>query len=88
MSFKDLSDKEKLQYLEERMKKVTIDLFTKKITANEFEEKFNLYCNAVSHLRKTLNMPDLFDELNEKYKDTNDDPDTLYQINPNLNDMK
>lgn len=43
MSFKNLSDKEKMEYFENKHKQATVDLVLKKINSDDFLIKANKY---------------------------------------------
>ena len=81
MSFKDLPDKEKMEYFENKLKQVTIDLFLKKINNDEFSPKFDKYCAYVNHYRRKLNMPLMFQE-NKNDNNEDDDDELLVMCKP------
>lgn len=73
-----MTDNEKLELCEKKLKMATINLFSKKITSEEYTIIFDKYTPYIKYYRRKLNKPDLF----ESNKD--DDPDELLQI-VNLN---
>ena len=79
---KTMTDNEKLECYERKMKQVTIDLFSKKITSEEFAKKFDKYCFVVNYYRKKLNKLDLFENNN-----TDNNPDEQLQIVNNIENV-
>ena len=68
-----MSDSQKLELCEQKINMATINLFSKKITKEEFAKIFDKYLPYVTHYRRKLNQPDLF-------ASTTDDPDELLKI--------
>ncbi len=54
------TDEQKLNYCEDKLRKVTINLFNKTITGEEFTILFGKYSKCVQYYRKKLNKSDLF----------------------------
>ncbi len=68
-----MTDYEKLEVCEKKLKNATFDLFSKRITPEEYANIVDKYILYVSYYRNKLNKPDLF-------ASTDDDDDELLQI--------
>jgi len=64
-----MTDEEKLKYCEDKLRQVTINLFKKTITSEEFTILFDKYSKYVQHYRQKLNKPDLFKDDKDKVDD-------------------
>lgn len=68
---RQITDQQKLEYYQKILKRITVDLFTKKITITEFTKNFDEYSMAVEYYRKKLNQPCLFENtsVNDSHAD-------------------
>jgi len=64
-----MTDEEKLKYCEDKLRQVTVNLFKKTITSEEFTILFDKYSKYVQHYRQKLNKPDLFKDDKDKVDD-------------------
>ena len=64
-----MTDEEKLKYFEDKLRQVSINLFKKTITSEEFTILFDKYSKYVQHYRQKLNKPDLFKDDKDKVFD-------------------
>jgi hypothetical protein len=71
-----MTDEEKLKYCEDKLRQVTVNLFKKTITSEEFTILFDKYSKYVQHYRQKLNKPDLFKDDKDKV----DDDDELLRL--------
>ena len=67
-----MTDYEKLEVCEKKLKNATFDLFSKRITPEEYANIVDKYILYVSYYRNKLNKPDLFAST-----DDDDDDDEL-----------
>ena len=70
--FKSMTDQQKVEYLENKLRQLTFDLFAKTITKEYFKEKFQKYSIPLRHYQKKLKQPDLFYDENTEEKDQNE----------------
>jgi len=75
ITLETMTDNEKLEFCEKKLKMATINLFTKKITKEEYTKIFDKYCPYITYYRRKLNKSNLF----ELTKNDSDD-DELFSI--------
>lgn len=64
-----MSDTEKLEHYESKLKQIMIDLFAKKINKEDFTRKFIIYSKKVNYYREKLGKANLFDIENDDIDD-------------------
>ncbi len=76
------TDEEKLNYCENKLKKITNDFVSHKINSEEFNQSFIKYGSLVEFFRKKLNKPQLF-KNDEDFEDNEDNKDEVLQLKAN-----